>query len=102
AVLDPLRDESRLVGIVVERRGGSVQDRQRRRVEQRLNTGVALRDVDDIAVDVVDGASDELSEIRSQYQGASRRIRVLDGGDLLIVFIDDDVGMQMGEIVDRG
>src|SRR5262249_6282608 len=66
----------------------------------RLNTGVTLRDVDDVAVDVVDGASDKLPEIRSQDQGAGRRVRVLDGSDLFVELIDDDVGMQIGEIVD--
>src|SRR5262249_20392739 len=54
AVLDPLRDERRLVRAVVERRGGRVQGRQRRRVEDRLHARVALGDIDDVAMDVVD------------------------------------------------
>jgi hypothetical protein len=66
AVLDPLRDEFRLVGTVVERCGGRVQGRKRRRIEQRLNPGVTLGDIDDVAMDVVDRASDILSEVRSR------------------------------------
>ena len=64
-VLDPLRDKRGLVGGVVERRGGGVNGRQRRRVEQRLNAGIALGDIDDVAMDIVDRAPDELSEVGS-------------------------------------
>jgi hypothetical protein len=103
AVLDPLRDEGRLLRIVVERRGGSVQVRQRRRIEDRLHACVALSDVDDVAMDVVDRTPDKLSEVGSERQRARRRsIRVLDGGDLFIELVDDDLGVQIAEIVDLG
>ena len=103
AVLDPLRDEGRLVRVVVERRGGGVQVRQRRRIEHRLHACVALRDIDDVAMDVVDRTPDELPEIGSERQRArGRGIRVLDGSDLFIELIDDDLGVQIAEIVDLG
>ena len=59
-----------LVRVVVERRGGGVQVRQRRRVEDRLHACVALRDVDDVAMDVVDRTPDELPEVGSERQRA--------------------------------
>ncbi|TMJ50219.1 MAG: hypothetical protein E6G85_18805 [Alphaproteobacteria bacterium] len=92
-----------MVGTVVERSRGRVQGRQRRRVEQRLNAGIALGDIDNVAMDIVDRAPNKLSEIGSERQRArGRRIRVLDRCDLLIELIDDDVGVQIGEVVDRG
>src|SRR5712664_4821014 len=102
AVLDPLRDKGRLVGTVMERRRGGVKGRQRRRIEQRLHTRVALRDIDDVPMDIIDRTPDKLSEIGSQYQGARWRVRVLDRCDLLIELIDDDLCVQIAEIIDGG
>src|SRR5262249_20316210 len=72
AVLDPLGDEGGLLRVVMERRGRQVQVRQRRGVEDRLHARVALRDIDDVAMDVVDGAPDKLPEIGSENQRAGR------------------------------
>ena len=102
AVLDPLRDEGRLLGIVVKRRRRGIQGRKRRRIEQRLDARVTLGDVDDVAMDVVDRPPDELSEIGAQYQGAGRRVRVLDRCDLFGELVDDDVHVEIGQVVDLG
>src|SRR5882762_4344636 len=101
-VLDPLRDKGGLVHSVMERCRGGVHSRERRRVEQRLHTRIALGDIDNIAMDIIDRTPNKLSEICSQYQGARWRVRVLDGCDLLIELIDDHLRMQIGEVVDRG
>ena len=100
AVLNPLRHKGGLVGAVVEWRGRGVEGRQRRRIEQRLDTRIALGDVDDIAMNIVDRASDELSEIGAQHQRAGRRVGVLHGSDFFVELIDDDLGVQIGEVVD--
>ena len=103
AVLDPLRNESGLRRIIVERCSRGVERRQRRRIEQRLHTRVALRDVDNVPVDVVDRTPDILSEVRSRRQRAGCwSVGVLDGRNFLIELIDDDVGVQIGEVVDLG
>ena len=100
-VLDPLRDKGGLVCTVMEGRRGGVDGRKRRRVEQRLHTRIALGDVDNVPMDIVDRTPDKLSEIGSQYQGARWRVRVLDGCDLLVELIDDHLRVQIGEVVDR-
>src|SRR5438874_2633223 len=64
-VLDELSEEGRLCRVVVERDGRGRQVRKRRRVEDRLDPGIALRDVDDVAMDIVDRTPDKLSEIRA-------------------------------------
>ena len=103
AVLDELGEGRGLVGAVMERRGRRVERRQRRRVEQRLHASVALGDIDDVAMDVVDRPPDKLSEVGSQRQRARcRSIRILDRCDLFIELVDDDVGVQIGEVVDLG
>src|SRR4030081_3970366 len=86
----------------MERRRGGVDGWERRRVEQRLHTRVALSDIDNVPMDIIDRTPNELSEIRSQYQRARWRVRVLDGCDLLIELIDDDLRVQIGEVIDRG
>src|SRR5215831_16026788 len=102
AVLDPLSNKGCLVCIVMERCRGGVQVWQRRRIEQRLNTRVALSDIDNVPMDIVDRTPNKLSEICSQYQRARWRVRVLDGCDLFIELIDDDVRVQIGEVIDCG
>ena len=102
AVLDPLRDECCLVRTVVERCRRGIEGRERRRVEQRLHTRIALSDIDNVPVDIVDRAPDKLSEICSQYRRSRWRVYVLDGCDLFIKLIDYDVGVQIGEVVDLG
>src|SRR5712664_4959785 len=83
-VLDPLSNKGRLVCTVVERRRGGVKGRERRRVEQRLHARVALSDIDNVPMDIIDRTPNELSEICSQCQCARcRRVRVLDRCDLL-------------------
>ena len=86
----------------MERCRGGIKGRERRRVEQRLHTRIALSDIDNVPMDVVDRTPDKLSEIGSQYQCARWRVRVLDGCDLLIELIDDHLRVQIGEIIDRG
>src|SRR5262249_19133727 len=54
------------------------------------------------AVDVVDGAPDELPEVGSQDQRTDRRIGILDRGDLFVELRDDVRNVQAGEIVDLG
>jgi hypothetical protein len=99
-VLDELGQERRLCCIVVERRRRGVQRRKRRRVEQRLHARIALGDVDDVAMNVVDRAPDILAEVGSQDRRAGRRIDILDRCDLFVKLIDDDMHVQIGEIVD--
>ena len=99
AVLDPSRDEGRLGRVVEERHGGKVQGQKRCRVEQRLNARIALRDVDDVPMDIIDRPSDKLSEIGSQDERAGRRVRVFDRGNFLVELIDHDVRVQIGEVV---
>ena len=101
-VLDPLGNKGRLGCVVMERCRRGVHGRERRRVEQRLNARIALSDIDDVAMDIIDRAPDKLSEIRSQYQRAGWRVRVLDRCDLFIELIDDDVGVQIREVIDLG
>ena len=100
AVLDELREERRLRVIVVERRRRRVQRRKRCRIEDRLHARVALRDVDDVAMDVVDRTPDKLPEVGSERQRACRRVRILDGGDLFIELVDNDLGVKSAEVVD--
>src|SRR4030081_4060167 len=86
----------------MERRRGGVDGWERRRVEQRLHTRVALSDIDNVPMDIIDRTPNELSEIGSQYQCSRWRVRVLDGCDLLIELIDDHLRVQIGEVIDRG
>ena len=54
-------------------------------------------------MDVVDRTPDKLPEICSDCQRSRcRGVRVLDGCDLFIELIDDDLGVQIGEVVDLG
>ena len=102
-VLDPLSDKGRLVRTVMERRRRCVEGWERRRVEQRLHTRVALSDIDDVPMDVIDRTPDKLSEICPQCQRARRgRVRVLDRRNLFIELIDDDLHVQISEVVDLG
>jgi len=101
-VLDPLSEKGRLGCIVMERCSGGVQGWQRRRVKQRLHTRVGLSDINNVPMDIIDRATNILSEICSQYQRTCRRVRVLDGCDLFIKLIDDDVRVQIGEVIDLG
>src|SRR6266436_4879545 len=103
AVLDPLRNKGRLVCTVMEGCRGGVNGRERRRVEQRLNTRIALSDIDNVPMDIIDRTPNKLSEICSQCQRARCwSVRVLDGRNLLIELIDDDVSVQIGEVIDIG
>src|SRR5712664_2831222 len=101
AVLEPFRDKGGLVGTVMERCRGGVKGRKRRRVEQRLHTRIALSDIDNVPMDIIDRTLNKLSEIGPQYQGARWRVRVLDRCDLLIELIDDHLRVQIGEVIDR-
>src|SRR5207244_12184685 len=100
AVLDELGEEGGLIRGVRERGGRTDQVRKRRRVEDRLGPGIALRDVDDVAMDIVDRSPNKLSEIRSQDRRAGRRGYTLDRGNLLVELFNDDLCVQIGEIVD--
>src|SRR5712672_3790171 len=102
AVLDPLRNKGRLVCTVMERCRGGVNGRERRRIEQRLHARVALSDIDNVPMDIVDRTPNKLPEIGSQYQGARWRVRVLDGCNLFIEQVDNDLRVQIGEVIDRG
>src|SRR4051812_1315879 len=99
-VLNPLGDKGGLIRVVQKRCRGSVKSRQRRRVEQRLNSFIALGDIDDVSMDVVDRTADKLSEVCPQCEGARRRVRGLDRRNLFIELIDDDLSMQVSEVVD--
>jgi hypothetical protein len=101
-VLDPLSDKGRLVRTVMERCRGGVQGWERRRVEQRLNTGVALSNINNVPMDIIDRTPNKLSEICSQYKRAGWRVHVLDGCNLFVELIDDDVRVQIGEVIDLG
>src|SRR5438045_5326953 len=101
-VLDELSEERGLLRVVLEWGGRCGQTRKRRRVEERLHARITLRDVDNVAMDVVDRTSDELAEIGSQDRRAGRRVRTLDRGNFLVELIDDDMGVQVGEVVDLG
>jgi len=81
---------------------GGVQGRERRRVKQRLHAGVALSNVNDVPMDIIDRTPDILSEICSQCKRARWGARILDGCNLFIELIDDDVRVQIGEVIDRG
>ena len=99
-VLDELSEEGRLLRVVLEWDGRGRQVRKRRRVEDRLDPGIALRDVDDVAMDIVDRTPDKLPEIRAQDRRSGCRGCTLDRGDLLVELIDDNLCVQTGEIVD--
>src|SRR5215470_4260096 len=102
-VLDPLSDKFRLVCIVMERCSGGVQGWERRRVKQRLNTRIALSDINNIPVDIIDRTPNKLSEICSRRNCAGCwSVRVLDGRNLFIELIDDDMRVQIGKVIDLG
>ena len=99
-VLDPLSKEGRLGCIVMERCSRGVQVWEGRWVKYRLKTGVALSDVDNVPLDVIDRTADVLAEICPQYWGIDWRVCILDRCNLFVELIDDDVRVQIGEIVD--
>ena len=61
----------------MERCGGGVEGRERRRVKQRLHTHVALSDVNNVPMDIIDRTPDILSEICSQCERARWSARIL-------------------------
>ncbi|TMJ81983.1 MAG: hypothetical protein E6G79_14350 [Alphaproteobacteria bacterium] len=62
-VQDELSEEGRLYRVVLERGGRGRQVRKRRRVEDCPHPDIALRDVDDVAMNIVDRTPDILAEI---------------------------------------
>ena len=69
-------------------------------VKQRLHTRVAFSDVNDVPMDIIDRRR-HMSNL-FQCKRARRSARILDGCNLFIELIDDDVRVQIGEVIDRG